>query len=169
MTKLNYLSHNQDETINLGVKIAARVKPGDIICLFGELGTGKTTFVKGLAEGLKIKSRQVHSPTFVLLNIYEGRLPLFHFDLYRLGDPCEIAQLGHEEYFYDNGVAVIEWAERLKQFMPEDYLAVRLEHQGEDLRAVELEAVGERSRHLLDKLKGIFNANVRESNTDLRE
>lgn len=149
MTKYQYLSHNTDETIKLGIKIAAHVKPGDIICLFGDLGTGKTTFVKGLAEGLRIKSRQVHSPTFVLLNINEGRLPLFHFDLYRLGDPCEIAALGHEEYFYSDGVSVIEWAERLQQFMPPDYLAVRLEHQEGDLRAVELEAVGERAARLL--------------------
>ena len=107
-------SESQKETMQLGARLAKLLKPGDIVCLYGDLGTGKTTFVKGMAKGLKISETEVHSPTFVLMNLYEGRVPLFHFDFYRLDDIQQIGMIGYDEFLYDDGIAVVEWAEKLR-------------------------------------------------------
>ena len=89
---LNITSHSEKDTMNLGKRIAKRLKPGDILCLTGELGSGKTTFVKGLAIGLKVNVSAVHSPTFVVMNIYNGKYTLYHFDMYRLDEIKEIGR-----------------------------------------------------------------------------
>ena len=138
MKPIEFLSNNTDETLKLGKKIAAQLKPGDIVCLFGDLGSGKTTFVKGIAQGLGIKPDAVNSPTFVLLNIYEGKRSLYHFDLYRLGNVKEILAIGYEEYFYGDGITVVEWAERLKFLMPKKYVRVELTHRGENNRLIKI-------------------------------
>ncbi|MFH1542312.1 MAG: tRNA (adenosine(37)-N6)-threonylcarbamoyltransferase complex ATPase subunit type 1 TsaE [bacterium] len=101
------------QTIELGKKIGAALKPNDVIALVGPLGAGKTTLVQGIAVGLGVKD-YVTSPTFILINEYQGRLPLFHADLYRLGETAEIEDLGIEEYFSRGGVCVIEWGEKLQ-------------------------------------------------------
>jgi len=146
------ISNQQEDTIRLGRRIAAAVRAGDILCLFGDLGSGKTTLVKGFAEGLKVKRGEVSSPTFVLMNVYEGRLPVFHFDLYRLEERSQIMQIGYEEYLYGDGVAVIEWADRLKDLFPLDCLSIHLEHQGDGRRSIALSASGKRSSALLNKI-----------------
>ncbi len=138
MKPIEILSNNSNETLKLGEKISTQLKAGDIVCLFGDLGSGKTTFVKGLAQGLGIEADVVNSPTFVLLNIHEGKLPLYHFDLYRLEDVQEILALGYEEYFYGEGITVVEWAERLKHLMPKKYVHVELSHQGENKRLIKV-------------------------------
>ena len=142
-------SSQTSETIVLARRLARSLKKGDILCLKGELGSGKTTFVKGVAEGFKVLSEKVSSPTFVLLNIYKGRLPIYHFDLYRLEDEELVRGIGCEEFFYADGVSLIEWSERLKTLRPEEYLLVRLRHQGEDKRKIEFEARGKRYEALL--------------------
>ena len=136
MKSTEILSNDQDETLKLGKKISSRLKAGSIVCLFGDLGSGKTTLVKGIAQGLGIDPDSVNSPTFVLLNVREGKLPLYHFDLYRLEDVQEILAIGYEEYFYGEGITVVEWAERLKYLMPEKYLRVELFHRGENRRLI---------------------------------
>lgn len=141
-----------DQTRQFGKKLAKLLKRGDVLCLFGDLGTGKTTLVKGLAEGLNVKKGEVSSPTFVLMNIYEGRLPMFHFDLYRLESEQEIAAIGAEEFLYDDGVCVIEWAEKMKTLMPAEYLSLRLEHGGDDARVIRIGANGKRYDDVITKL-----------------
>ncbi|MFA6384610.1 MAG: tRNA (adenosine(37)-N6)-threonylcarbamoyltransferase complex ATPase subunit type 1 TsaE, partial [Candidatus Omnitrophota bacterium] len=120
-----------------------------IICLFGDLGSGKTVLTKGIAQGLGIDKKDVLSPTFVLLRQYEGRVPVFHFDLYRLGDAGEIFDLGYEEYLYDNGVAIIEWADRLGKLTPDAYLKIKLDVVGEDQRKITVTASGNRYKGVL--------------------
>lgn len=147
------ISHSPEETAAVGRELARHLKPGDIILLVGDLGTGKTTFVKGVAAGLRLKSDAVHSPTFVLMNIYEGRLPLFHFDLYRLEPGEELNLLGFDEFLYGDGVALIEWADRMGGWTPEEYLRLDLTHDGDDRRVIKVKAKGERYRDLLGALQ----------------
>lgn len=142
MGEINFVSHSYKETLSLGEKFAKVLKKGDIVCLFGELGVGKTAFVKGLAKGLRLKKAHVHSPTFTLLNVYEGKTPLYHFDLYRITS-SELFNLGYEEFFYGQGVTAVEWSERLEELMPAESWNVRLEHAGEDERKIFFSAKGE--------------------------
>jgi len=152
MRKSELLSKSPEETIGIGEHLAKCVKKGDIICFFGDLGSGKTTLIKGIAGGLKISQNKVHSPTFVLMNIYQGRLPLFHFDLYRLESAQEINALGCDEFFYDNGVSVIEWADRLGTFLPKEYLRVDLKHRKLNERVIRLSAKGTRYQNIIGKM-----------------
>ena len=151
---MKILSKSEEQTRQLGARLARLAKPGDIFCLSGELGTGKTTLVKGIAEGLKVDPKKVNSPTFVLMNIYEGKLPLYHFDLYRTDEAGEIANLGYEEFMYGEGVAVVEWAEKLKDFSPKECLLVTMEHRGEDERSIHLAAAGKRYETILKNVGG---------------
>lgn len=153
MKTIKLTTQSPNQTMGLGQALAGLVKPGDIICLFGDLGSGKTTMVKGMAKGLRILDKKVNSPTFVLLNIYRGRLPLYHFDFYRLENTAEILQIGIDEFLYDDGVSVIEWAERLQTLLPEEYLEVRLAHAGEKQRQIQLRAHGQRYSALLEQLR----------------
>lgn len=152
MKTVSILSKSESETLRLGEKLARHLRKGDILCLQGELGSGKTTLIKGIAKGLKIASEKVTSPTFVLMNAYEGRLPLYHFDLYRLEEIHEISSIGYEEFLYGNGIAVIEWAERLGALTPKEYLRVELKHQGENERSIKLSAVGERYYRIMKEV-----------------
>lgn len=140
------------ETITLGKHLAKAVRSGDIICLFGDLGSGKTTLIKGVAEGLKIAPQKVSSPTFVLMNIYEGRLALFHFDLYRLEDVQGIGSIGYDEFLYDDGVSMIEWADRLGPFLPKEYLKVEMKHKNENQRSIHVTAHGGRYQTLVEHM-----------------
>lgn len=118
-----------EETMRLGETLAARCAPGTVLALYGDLGTGKTHLVKGIARGLGIPSATVRSPTFTLLSTYdEGRLPLYHFDAYRVQNPDEFVELGAKEYVYGDGVTCIEWADRVQQLVPSEALHLRLAH-----------------------------------------
>ncbi|OGX07363.1 MAG: tRNA (adenosine(37)-N6)-threonylcarbamoyltransferase complex ATPase subunit type 1 TsaE [Omnitrophica WOR_2 bacterium GWA2_47_8] len=143
---MEYLSKNEKETLKQAESLSKLLKPGDIVCLFGDLGSGKTTFTKGVAEALKVKKEDVNSPTFTLLNIYRGKYPLYHFDLYRMESRKEILELGYEEFFYGEGVTLVEWAEKLKDLTPKEYLKVELSHQGPTERLIKIEPVGEKYR-----------------------
>ncbi len=153
MPSFKILSQSQKQTITIGKKLAGFLKPGDIICLSGDLGSGKTTLVKGIAAGLGIKSTEVNSPTFVLMNSYDGRMPLFHFDLYRLENEKQILMLDYEEYFYGEGVAVVEWAERLGKLFPPNAIKIELQHSGEEKRLIKIYAADINNQKLLAKLK----------------
>ena len=117
---------SHEDTLNLGKKIGDVLKPGDILLLEGDLGAGKTTFTQGLAEGLGV-DEFVNSPTFVIINEYfSGHLPLYHMDLYRLEDEAQLYDLGVEEYFFGNGVSVVEWPEIALSLLPEAYTRLTL-------------------------------------------
>lgn len=144
INSVSVLSTNTEQTLRLGEKLARHLRGGDILCLEGDLGSGKTTLIKGIAKGLKIAPEKVNSPTFVLMNAYQGKLPLYHFDLYRLEHVREISSIGYEEFLYGDGVSVIEWADKLEELTPKEYLRVELKHEGENERLIKLSAVGER-------------------------
>lgn len=114
------------ETVELGKKLGKILQKGDNVCLTGDLGTGKTAFTGGIAVGLGI-SGYITSPTFTIVNEYEGRLPLYHFDVYRIGDPGEIFDTGYDEYISGDGVTVIEWADIIKEILPADRIEVSIE------------------------------------------
>lgn len=151
--KMNYkkiISHNAEETINLAKKLAQYLKKKDLICLFGDLGSGKTVFVKGIAEGLGIKSKVILSPSFVLIREYKKTNGSFyHLDLYRLKSYREIYSLGYEEYLYPDGITVIEWADRIENLLPKNYLRIELLFEGEKKRQIKLIPLGERYKKLL--------------------
>lgn len=153
MKAQKFISKSSEETVNFGKHLAESFREGDIVCFFGDLGTGKTTLIKGIAQGLKIGSEKVNSPTFVLMNVYHGRLPLFHFDLYRLKDAQEISSIGYDEFLYDGGVSVIEWADRLGTLLPDEYLRVDLKHKTMDERVIQLSAKGPRYQDIVEKSK----------------
>ena len=121
--------HNEEETRAFGLDLAEKLEPGNVLALIGDLGTGKTTLTKSIAEGLGIESHIV-SPTFNIVKEYrEGRLPLFHFDVYRLADSDEMLDIGAEEYFYEKGgVCIIEWADIVEDILPEDTMFIYIEH-----------------------------------------
>lgn len=147
------LSYSPAITMSLGKTLAHYAKPGDIFCLYGDLGSGKTTLVKGIANGFGIDPVKVNSPTFVLMNAYQGRIPMYHFDFYRLERTAEIAAIGYEEFLYGSGVSVIEWSERFGNLAPKERLSLRFVHQGEDKRLIEFSAQGQRYQELLQKMR----------------
>ncbi len=131
---------NELDTKRFGIALAQKLKPGDVVALIGDLGTGKTTLTKSIAEGLGIREI-ITSPTFTIVQEYtEGRLPLYHFDVYRINDPEEMYELGYEEYFFGQGVCVIEWADLIREFIPEDSITIRIEYgEREDERIYYIE------------------------------
>ncbi len=130
-------THSEDETAAVGRELAATLSAGDVLLLYGDLGAGKTAFVRGLAEGLGVERDEVSSPTFTLIQEYRGgRLPLFHVDLYRIEDPREFDELGLDEIAED-GVLAIEWAEKLAaRLQPSRYVSVHIEHGDGDTRTI---------------------------------
>ena len=122
-----YETMSPKETFELGKKIGLEAKAGEIICLDGDLGVGKTVFTQGFAKGLGI-DEAVNSPTFTIIQEYdEGRLPLYHFDVYRIGDPEEMYEIGYEDYFYGQGVYLIEWAKLIEELIPDEAKIVLIE------------------------------------------
>ena len=123
---MNYRTESPDETYELGVKMGQKALPGQIYTLDGDLGAGKTVFAKGFAEGLGV-TEIVNSPTFTILQTYEsGRLPLYHFDVYRIADPEEMDEIGYEDCFYGNGVTLVEWAELIDELIPAEAVRIRI-------------------------------------------
>jgi tRNA threonylcarbamoyladenosine biosynthesis protein TsaE len=140
-----------EATRTLGRRLAARLFPGAIVALIGELGAGKTQLSRALAVGLGVADeRIVTSPTFVLIQEYQGRLPIYHFDAYRLTSAGEFADLGVDEYFASDGVCLVEWADRVQGCLPEDHLRITLTITGATSRRATLEATGPRHASLLD-------------------
>lgn len=123
---MKYISNSPEETFEIARQFAAQVEGGAIICLDGDLGVGKTVFTQGFADGLGI-GENVNSPTFTILQIYEeGRIPLYHFDVYRIGDPEEMYEIGYEEYFFGEGVCLIEWSTLIEELIPEGAIKVQI-------------------------------------------
>lgn len=153
MEKLDIKTSSPEQTKLLGEKLAALLMAGDLICLNGDLGAGKTAFSQGVAKGLGIGST-VTSPTFTLINEYEGRLPLYHFDVYRLSGPEDMEDLGYEDYFYGQGVCLVEWADKVKEVLPRERLNINLSRGSnvESVRNIYFEPVGKRYLQLVEEL-----------------
>ena len=134
-------TYSEKETFAFGKKMGEEALPGQIIAINGDLGVGKTVLTKGLAEGLGI-TEPVCSPTFTIVQIYdEGRLPLYHFDVYRIADPEEMEEIGYEDYFFGQGVCLVEWAELIHDLMPENTIWIRIDkdlQKGFDYRRIEV-------------------------------
>ncbi|HZK37595.1 MAG TPA: tRNA (adenosine(37)-N6)-threonylcarbamoyltransferase complex ATPase subunit type 1 TsaE [Clostridia bacterium] len=126
---------NQKELEKIAEKLGKLVNSGDIICMVGDLGAGKTTFIQALAVGLGVEDC-VTSPTFVLINEYDGRIPLYHFDVYRINHISEMEDLGYEEYFYGDGVCAIEWADLIEDILPHNHLRVEIRITGTKTRQI---------------------------------
>jgi len=135
---MRVFSNSSEKTIDIGQALGTMLRAGSVVCLDGDLGTGKTHFAKGIARGLDI-SEHVTSPTFTIINEYEGRLPLYHVDAYRLEEEEEAYELGLEEYLYGSGVTLIEWPERVSGLLPDEYLMIRLIRAENDDNSRELE------------------------------
>ncbi len=133
------------ETFALGQKIGRMAKAGEVYTLIGDLGVGKTVFTQGVADGLGIKE-QVNSPTFTIMQVYEeGRIPFYHFDVYRIGDVEEMEEIGYEDYFYGDGVCMIEWADLIEDILPPVYTQITIEKdlkKGFDYRRISIEEKG---------------------------
>lgn len=122
-------SFSEKDTFEIGYQLGSQAKPGSIYTLNGDLGVGKTVFTQGFAKGLGIEDN-VNSPTFTIIQIYEeGRMPLYHFDVYRIGDVEEMEEIGYEDYFYGEGVCLIEWAELIEDILPENRIRITIEKE----------------------------------------
>ena len=137
-------TENPEETFALGQKIGRAATPGQIYTLTGDLGVGKTVFTQGVASGLGI-TEPVNSPTFTIVQVYEeGRLPFYHFDVYRIGDIEEMEEIGYDDYFFGEGICLIEWAELIKEILPENRISITIEKdlsRGFDYRRITIEGL----------------------------
>ncbi|WP_194189422.1 tRNA (adenosine(37)-N6)-threonylcarbamoyltransferase complex ATPase subunit type 1 TsaE [Clostridium chrysemydis] len=142
---------NIEETTALGEALGKILKPSDIVCLTGELGTGKTHITKGIAKGLGI-DEPITSPTFTIVNEYDtGRLKLYHFDVYRVSDPDEIYAIGFDDYIFSDGVSIIEWANYIEEILPSEYLHIYIQkdlEKGEDYRKITITPYGEKYNYI---------------------
>ena len=146
-------SFGPGDTYSLGQRLGREAKKGDIFCLNGDLGVGKTVFTQGFAAGLGI-TEPVNSPTFTIVQVYEeGRLPFYHFDVYRIGDLEEMEEIGYDDYFFGEGVCMIEWADLIRELLPDQITAVKIEkdlEKGFDYRKITLEGLDEDIEKLLE-------------------
>ena len=137
-----YETYSPQETFDIGKRMGEEALPGTVITLDGDLGAGKTLFTKGFAEGLGI-TEPVNSPTFTILQEYEGgRLPLYHFDVYRIGDPAEMDEIGFDDYIFGDGACLIEWSELIAELIPEEATHITIERdaeKGDDYRVISVD------------------------------
>ena len=150
-------SNSPRETYELGHKIGLEAKSGQIYCLDGDLGTGKTVFTQGFAAGLGIVEA-VNSPTFTIVQVYEeGRLPLYHFDVYRIDDIAEMDEIGYEDYFFGQGVCLVEWSSQIKELIPENAVKITLEKElekGFDFRKITVKAPDGQENMIANSVRG---------------
>ncbi len=146
------ITSSPEQTWQIGQMLGSRLEPGDMVCLYGDLGAGKTSLAYGIALGLDVQNQYITSPTFAFVNEYTGRIPLYHIDLYRIKDPEELENIGFEEYIDSDGVTVIEWAERAEDELPEQRLSVYLSYINDHSREIGFLAEGERYEKLLREL-----------------
>lgn len=134
------LSSSIEETILFGKQFAERLQPGDVVCLDGDLGAGKTHFVKGIASFFGVEPTEVNSPTFTLINEYHGSTTVYHFDCYRIKNEQEALEIGTEDYLYGDGISVVEWPEKIRNLLPPESVWVNISHKGEHEREILIES-----------------------------
>jgi tRNA threonylcarbamoyladenosine biosynthesis protein TsaE len=153
-TELVLRSESAEATLEIGRALGRACAGGLVIALIGPLGAGKTQLVRGIAEGLDVSDpRVVSSPTFVLIQEYTGRIPIYHFDTYRLGSSDQFAALGPEEYFFGDGVSIVEWADRVAECLPSERLEIRIEVYPESQRALACRAIGASASRALESMR----------------
>lgn len=138
-----YYSNSPEDTTGIAREFVKKLVPGDVICMRGDLGVGKTAFVQGLSKELGIEE-YLSSPTFTIVNCYEGKMPLYHFDVYRIADPDEMYEIGYEELVYGDGISVIEWAENIEEILPETRYEISIKkdyEKGENYREILIERI----------------------------
>jgi len=138
-------SFSPEDTLELGRKMGREARPGEVYTLIGDLGVGKTVFTQGIADGLEI-DESICSPTFTIVQVYEeGRMPFYHFDVYRIGDIEEMDEIGYEDYFYGEGLCMIEWANLIEEILPPKYKEITIEkdlEKGFDYRRITIKEIG---------------------------
>ncbi len=139
--RLHITSHNESETIALAKKLAPLFRPGDLVILKGELGAGKTAFVRGLAEALGLDREAVNSPSFTIVNEYPGERPMYHLDLYRINDPTELDEIGWDEYLQRPGLIVVEWGDKAGDYLPSQYYVISFQIIDEQTREINVSHV----------------------------
>ncbi|MDQ1272938.1 MAG: tRNA threonylcarbamoyladenosine biosynthesis protein TsaE [Planctomycetota bacterium] len=148
-----FKTSGMEETMRFGKKLGMLLSPGDVVALVGELGAGKTTLVKGIVQGLGVTDRRaVKSPTFSLVHTYEGRMPVYHFDAYRLEDTQEMLDIGSDEMISGDGVAIVEWADKVSGCLPKEYLQITLTAVSAHERKIELRIYGYRYDEIIKNL-----------------
>lgn len=138
------MSESSEQTEKIAYDMAAFLEPGDVVCLGGDLGAGKTVFAKGLVKALGVEG-YVTSPTFTIVNEYSGKYPIYHFDVYRINDVDEMFEIGFEEYIYGEGISIIEWADNIREILPPSRLRIDIKkdlQKGENYREIEIRKVG---------------------------
>ncbi|MCG8499487.1 MAG: tRNA (adenosine(37)-N6)-threonylcarbamoyltransferase complex ATPase subunit type 1 TsaE [Firmicutes bacterium] len=138
------MSESSEQTEKIAYDMAAFLEPGDVVCLGGDLGAGKTVFAKGLMKALGVEG-YVTSPTFTIVNEYSGKYPIYHFDVYRINDVDEMFEIGFEEYIYGEGISIIEWADNIREILPPSRLRIDIKkdlQKGENYREIEIRKVG---------------------------
>lgn len=151
MSEHQIKTYTEEETIKVAVRLANLLRPGDVITLEGDLGAGKTTFTKGIADGLGVK-RIVNSPTYTIIKEYEGELPLYHMDVYRLEDSDE--DIGFTEYFEGDGISVVEWAQFIKEYLPKERLEIKIDVMESQNRMIEFYPHGSHFHWIISSLIG---------------
>ncbi len=147
-------SNSTSETIRLGKSIGSRLRAGDVVALMGELGAGKTQFIKGLATGAGVgKPTYVSSPSFTLINEYPGMVPFYHIDLFRLESQKEAEGLGLEDYLHGEGITAVEWADKIPSLLPKEMLSVHIIYRNKNTRSIEIVGKGKRYENLVSELK----------------
>ena len=146
--------NNLNETEKFGIFLGEYLNPGDVVCLNGDLGAGKTTLTKSIAKGLGIDD-YVTSPTFTIVNEYYGKTDLYHIDTYRLDDKIDVDYLGFDEYFYSDGVTIVEWAEKIRDALPEEYMEINIKSH-DNKRDLDINYIGNRFDKLKEKLDESF-------------
>ena len=153
-TKIETISVSADQTWEIARLIGEKLRKGDVLALSGELGSGKTCFTAGLARGLGVDEKyRITSPTFTLINEYQGRFKLYHFDVYRLNGYSEFEDLGYEEYFCSDGIVVIEWAEKIVKILPADAFFISFEYLDENKRKIIIKGAQNRLKELATDIK----------------
>jgi tRNA threonylcarbamoyladenosine biosynthesis protein TsaE len=151
--KMAFQTKSASETIRLGKRIGALLQPGDVVALSGELGAGKTHFIKGLATGAGVgKSTYVSSPSFTLINEYPGKVPFYHIDLFRLESQKEAEGLGLEDYFQGGGITAIEWADKIPRLLPKEMVSIHIVYTGKNTRSIKMIGKGKRYEQLINEL-----------------
>ncbi|HER23978.1 MAG TPA: tRNA (adenosine(37)-N6)-threonylcarbamoyltransferase complex ATPase subunit type 1 TsaE [Candidatus Atribacteria bacterium] len=148
---LTIITKSPEETKKIGKKVGKLAKPGDLIAFYGELGAGKTCFIQGISQGLKVQE-YVTSPSFNIINEYKGKIPIFHFDFYRIDKEEEILGLNYEEYFYGEGLTVVEWSEKVEQFLPQEHLKIDIKFKDRSQRLISFEPRGGRFNNFIEEL-----------------
>ena len=139
MVNFQTVSNSVEETIHAGYEFAKQLQRGDVVCLEGDLGAGKTHFVKGVASYFGINPEKVNSPTYTLIHEYKGTIPVYHFDCYRLKGEQEALEIGTEEYFYGDGVSLVEWPKKINDLLPKEAIWIKISHLSDAKRKIEIQ------------------------------